>query len=106
MPLGTDAPEASVFAFLKELCFLLVDDRVLGGGALDEFELEDLRRRAAVRCGSLILEFYAPTMAARYRRVFLDAVGAEESYTNEAFERVYFLAPEQFERLREAVRRR
>jgi hypothetical protein len=106
MPLGTDEPEASVFAFLKELCFLLVDDRVLGGGDLDDFELDDLRRRAAVRCGSLILEFYAPTLASRYRRVFLDAVGAEESYTNEAFERVYFLAPDQFERLREAVRRR
>jgi hypothetical protein len=105
MPLGTDEPEVTIFAFLKELCFLLVDDQVLGAG-IGGFELEDLRRRAAVRCGALILDFYAPTLASRYRRVFLDAVGAEDSKTNEAFERVYFLAPDQYQRLREEVRRR
>jgi len=106
MPLGTDEPEATVFAFLKELCFLLVDDRVLGSIEMEGDELEDLRRRAAVRCGALILDFYAPTMASRYRRVFLDVVGAEDSRTNEAFDRIYFLTPEQYERLREEVRRR
>jgi hypothetical protein len=106
MPLGTDEPEATVFAFLKELCFLLVDDQVLGTIDMDGFDLEDLRRRAAVRCGALILDFYAPTMASRYRRVFLDVVGAEDSRTNEAFDRIYFLTPEQYERLREEVRRR
>ena len=106
MPLGTDEPEATVFAFLKELCFLLVDDQVLGNIGMEEDDLEDLRRRAAVRCGALILDFYAPTMASRYRRVFLDVVGAEDSRTNEAFDRIYFLTPEQYERLREEVRRR
>jgi len=106
MPLGTDEPEATVFAFLKELCFLLVDDQVLGTIEMDGFDLEDLRRRAAVRCGALILDFYAPTMASRYRRVFLDVVGAEDSRTNEAFDRIYFLTAQQYERLREEVRRR
>ncbi len=105
LPLSGDAVEASVFAFLKELCFVLVDERV-PGEMEDAAALEDLRRRLAVRCGALILEFYAPTLVADYRRVFLDAVGAEESSSVEAFERVYAVDPEVFERLREQIRRR
>lgn len=104
MPLSSDRPEESVFAFLKELCFLLVDGRELERYAEDPDELEDLRRRAAVRCGALLLDFYAPTLAGRYRRVFLDAVGAEESYTVAAFERVYSLEPEVYELIREEIR--
>jgi hypothetical protein len=118
LPLDTETPDASVFAFLKELCFLLIDDRRLisfisedavtvndlGDG--QRGELEDLRRTAAVRCGAYIMEFHAPVYAARYRRVFLDAVGAEESSTVAAFERVYFLPPEVEEVVREQVRRR
>ena len=118
LPLDTETPDASVFAFLKELCFLLIDDRRLISFISEEAvtvndlgddqrgELEDLRRTAAVRCGAYIMEFHAPVYAARYRRVFLDAVGAEESSTVAAFERVYFLPREVEEVVREQIRRR
>ncbi len=108
VPPAFPGPEATVFAFLKELCFLLVDDRLLAAaeGSGSGVEFEDLRRRVAVRCGALILDFYAPTLAARYRRVFLDAVGAEESATVAAFERVFSLDPAIWEVVREEVRRR
>ena len=106
LPLNTDNPDATVFAFIKELCFILVDERQLRPFAADSVDFEDLRRRAAVRCGAYIMEFHAPIMAARYRRVFLDAVGAEESSTVKAFERVYFLPKTVEEIVREQVRRR
>jgi hypothetical protein len=106
LPLNTDNPDATVFAFIKELCFILVDERQLRPFAADSVDFEDLRRRAAVRCGAYIMEFHAPIMAARYRRVFLDAVGAEESSTVSAFERVYFLPKAVDEIVREQVRRR
>lgn len=106
LPPSATGPEASVFAFLKELCFLVIDDERLRRAAPAERDFEDLQRRAAVRCGALILEFYAPLMAASYRRVFLDAVGAEESATVRAFERVYPLPPAAYEELREAIRER
>jgi hypothetical protein len=54
----------------------------------------------------MLVEFFAPSHSARYRRVFLDAVGAEESATVEAFERVYPLDPALYERLRERIRGR
>ena len=106
LPITTDRPEATVFAFLKELCFLLVDPRVFNDVAQDDAELDDLRRRAAVRCGAMLLDFYAPVLVGRYRRAFLLAVGAEESSTVAAFERVYALDPEVIELVREQVRRR
>jgi len=74
--------------------------------AVDPADLQDLRRRAAVRCGADIMQFYAPVLASGYRRVFLDAVGAEESSTVSAFERVYALKPEVEELVREQIRRR
>ncbi len=94
-----------MFAFLKELCFVLIDPQDLGMRPGSQ-EDEDLRRRVAVRCGHLVLQFYAPTMTTQYRRVFLDAVGAEESSTLEAFYRVYHVDSEVAERLREEIRRR
>jgi hypothetical protein len=106
MPLSTDRPETTVYAFLKELCFLLIDDQQLAKYAVDPADLQDLRRRAAVRCGADIMQFYAPVLASGYRRVFLDAVGAEESSTVGAFERVYALKPEVEELVREQIRRR
>jgi hypothetical protein len=93
-PLLARGPEATVFAFLKELCFLLIDEQKLSDTTLAPQALEDLRRTVAVRCGATVLDFYAPQQAARYRRAFLDAVGAEESATVAAFERVYYLDPE------------
>lgn len=105
-PLTGNRPELTVFAFLKELCFLLIDDREIARQVRDRSTLEDVRRRAAVRCGALVLDFYAPTLTSTYRRTFLDAVGAEESATVSAFERVYALRPEIYESVREAIRRR
>ncbi len=105
-PVDEALPESTVYAFLKELCFLLIDQRAVGAGAESPTALEDLRRRAAVRCGALLLQFYAPTRVAGYRRVFLDAVGARDSYTVAAFERVYDLETREFEAVREEVRRR
>ena len=105
-PLLATGPDAAVFAFLKELCFLLVDDRKLNPDSLTVDERENLRRTAAVRCGALLLEFYAPAQVGRYRRAFLDAVGAEESTTVAAFERVYFLDPALYRRLRDQIRSR
>jgi len=103
-PLASNSPDATVYAFLKELCFLIIDDQALAGEALSDDALQDLRRTAAVRCGAMLLEFYAPTLSARYRRVFLDAVGAEESSTVAAFERVYYLDPAIVEKLRDQIR--
>jgi len=106
MPLSTQRPETTVYAFLKELCFLLIDDQQLAQYMTTAGDFEDLRRRAAVRCGADIMQFYAPVLASGYRRVFLDAVGAEESSTVSAFERVYALEPEVAEFVREQIRRR
>lgn len=106
VPLDTDGPNATIFAFLKELCFLLSDDDALREFADGADAFEDLRRTAAVRCGALILQFHAPTLTAAYRRAFLDAVGATEGYTVGAFERIYALEPEVFDLLREQIRRR
>ena len=105
--LSSAGPDATIFAFLKELCFLLVDDTELLIDPNATYNVrEDIRRRAAVRCGALILQFYAPTLVASYRRTFLDAVGADESYSVAAFERVYDLEPGLYDRLREQIRRR
>jgi hypothetical protein len=104
LPLSTSGPAPSVFAFLKELCFLIVDDRMLLQYAEDAADLEDMRRRAAVRCGHMLLELYSPILVGSYRRVFLDAVGAEESSTVAAFERVYPLSAEVLERVRGQIR--
>ena len=104
VPPTTTRADATVFAFLKELCFLIVNERVLGPRAGDLDLWDDLQKRAAVRCGALILQFYAPTLVPRYIRVFLDAVGAEESATRAAFERVYVLDPKVYQRIRQAIR--
>ncbi len=104
-PLTDGNADASAFAFLKELCFLIIDAETLRGFTRDQDAHEDLERRAAVRCGAMLLEFYAPVMATRYRRAFLNAVGAEESSTQGAFERVFYLEPEIVERLKENLRR-
>ena len=103
-PILSDGPNETVFAFLKELCFLIVDDALLSADSLSVEEREDLQRTAAVRCGSTLLEFYAPQQVSLYRRAFLDAVGAEESATVAAFERVYYMDPAVATRLHEQVR--
>jgi hypothetical protein len=104
-PLLVEGPEAAVFSFLKELCFLLIDDQKLQPDPISLEEREDLRRTAAVRCGAQLLQFYVPKQVGRYRRAFLDAVGAEESSTVEAFERVYYLDPAVRRRLHQQIQR-
>ena len=93
----------SNFFFLKELCFLIVNDNAYGQFGRVTQNFDDLRRTGAVRCGAMILEEYAPVLALQYRRTFLDAVGAEESATIEAFERVYYLDPSVLARLRAQI---
>ncbi len=105
LPVANTAPDISTFAFLKELCFLIIQPETLRGYARDRGTAEDLERTAAIRCGAMLLEFYAPILATRYRRAFLDAVGAQESNTQAAFERVFYLDPEIVERLRQDIRR-
>ena len=105
-PLSVDTPDASTFSFLKELCFIIIDPETLRGyGGSSTEAAQDLQRRAAVRCGAMLLEFYVPVLASRYRRSFLQAVGAEESSTQGAFERVFYLEPEIVERMKQEIRR-
>jgi hypothetical protein len=105
-PLSEESPDATTFAFLKELCFIIIDPETLRGYARDVESQQDLLRRAAVRCGGMLLEFYVPVLASRYRRAFLKSVGAEESSTQGAFERVFYLEPEIVERMKQEIRRR
>jgi len=102
-PLTANTPEVSNFFFLKELCFLIVNDNAYGRFGAGTQEFDDLRRTGAVRCGAMILDEYSPVLALQYRRTFLDAVGAEESATMEAFDRVYYLDPSMLARLRAQV---
>lgn len=102
-PLTANTPEVSNFFFLKELCFLIVNDNAYGRFGVGTQDFDDLRRTGAVRCGAMILDEYSPVLALQYRRTFLDAVGAEESATMEAFDRVYYLDPSMLARLRVQV---
>ncbi|MEE8135118.1 MAG: hypothetical protein V3T56_08665, partial [Gemmatimonadales bacterium] len=102
-PLTANTPEVSNFFFLKELCFLIVNDNAYGRFGVGTQEFDDLRRTGAVRCGAMILDEYSPVLALQYRRTFLDAVGAEESATMEAFDRVYYLDPAMLARLQAQV---
>lgn len=106
LPPGAHGADHSTFAVLKELCFALVN-RVPMSVTGSSREQEAVRARAAVRCGHLLLEFYEPTLLARYRRVFLESLGeAEPQRPVEAFERLYPLPAEVYDALREAVRRK
>ena len=98
-PLSANRPEATAFFFLKELCFLIVDDRAIGRQGSSTPDFENQQRTAAVRCGAIILDEYDPVLALQYRRAFLDAVGAEESATKAAFDRVYYLDPSTLRRV-------
>lgn len=106
LPPGEYGADRSTFAVLKELCFVLANRvriPVTGAGG----EQHALQARAAVRCGHLLLEFYEPTLLARYRRVFLEARGQGDAERPvEAFERLYALPPRVYDALREEIRRR
>ena len=102
-PLVANTPEVSNFFFLKELCFLLIEDHAYGRFGPGTQDFDNLRRTGAVRCGPMILDEYAPVLAMQYRRTFLDAVGADESATVEAFDRVYYLDPLMLARLQAQI---
>jgi len=102
-PLTANTPEVSNFFFLKELCFLIINDQAYGRFGGRGQAMDDLRRTGAVRCGAMILDELSPVLALQYRRTFLDAVGAEESATMEAFDRVYYLDPSVMARIRAQV---
>ncbi|MFQ6046381.1 MAG: hypothetical protein ACE5PT_08495 [Gemmatimonadales bacterium] len=101
VPAEASNPDVVAFAALKELCFAFLDEAVARGS-----EFEDERAHAAVRCGALLLEFYAPILTARYRRAFLTLGGSPEARSVGAFESMYPLTPEVYEALRRAIRRR
>ena len=102
-PVSANRPEATAFFFLKELCFLIIEDVAYGRFGQGTQDFDNLRRTGAVRCGAMILDEYAPVLALQYRRTFLDAVGADESSTMQAFERVYYLDNSMLARLRAQV---
>jgi hypothetical protein len=106
LPPGAHGADRSTFVVLKELCFALVN-RVPMSVTGSSREQEAVRARAAVRCGHLLLEFYEPTLLARYRRVFLESLGeVEPQRPVEAFERLYPLPTEVYDALRDEIRRR
>lgn len=101
VPREASTPDAVAFAAIKELCFAFLDDALPR-----DSHAEDERAHAAVRCGALLLEFYAPMLAARYRRVYLSLGGSPQARTIGAFESMYPLTPDTYEALRQAIRRR
>jgi hypothetical protein len=105
--LPSDAgPRDAAYNVIKEVCYVLVDE-MLEDLVDDRDELPNIRINAAVRCGALVLDYYAPIMSAGYRRVMMRSLGAD-SVTNTVarFERRFQLEPAVLEALREEIRRR
>lgn len=104
-PPQEDGADYATFAVLRELCFVVVD-QVMAGAERNNRELDELRGKTAVRCGELLLEFYAPTLLARYRRTYLAAGGrASAESPGHAFAEMYAIPEDVYARLRAAVRR-
>ncbi len=84
--LPADEDGSAALSVVRELCYPLVSGLVerMGTHAGDRVSAERVSSRAAVRCGALLLERHAPGFVDQYRRLFLDAVGEDES-TPEAF---------------------
>ncbi len=101
---GADAP---LYGIVKEIAFAVVD-RVIDPERYDASELEEVRARAAVRSGAILLEFYSPAQLSGYRRAFLEAAGGAWTGrgTAAAFEKQYPLDPDVLAMLRREVRRR
>lgn len=72
-PPGSDGDRAAVFAIVRSACFPFVSETVarmrLGGE--DRVAAERLSSQGAVRCGAMLLERHAPSLAPAYRDVFL-----------------------------------
>jgi hypothetical protein len=91
-PTGSSSRQPA-YHVIKEVCHSVVT------AALDELVDENrqtrpLRMTAAVRCGALVLDKYAPILSAGYRRAMMEGVGVAGSATVRRFEQQFALEPE------------
>jgi hypothetical protein len=95
----------ALYGALKELCHTVVDrSRVLEQIAREP----TLRARAAVRCGAIVLQFYAPARLVGYRRLFVAAADpdADRPYSAAAFEATFPLEQGLLDRIKDVIRGR
>jgi hypothetical protein len=73
----TSDPSGAVFLAVRELCYPAVWAALAAAGGVgdDRVQGERLSGRAAVRCGALLLERYAPESEAAYERTWLGLTG-------------------------------
>ena len=99
------SPREPAYYVVKEICYAVV------GPALEDLVEEkveniSLRMTAAVRCGALVLDRYAPVLAARYRRTMMRSVGADTvTATIGRFEERFSLEPEILTALQDEIDR-
>jgi hypothetical protein len=106
LPAAGEDRRGAAYAVVKELCYDFMDAVPLGDSVAGVSA--DVRSaRAAVRCGSLLLEFAAPQHVSGYRRWFLRAAGQDAgAVTAAAFEEAYPVSRATLDGIREALRRR
>jgi len=101
-PPGSGSREPA-YHVVKEICYSVV------APALEELveekpETISLRMTAAVRCGALVLDRYAPILAAGYRRAMMRSVGEDSgTATIGWFEDRFALEPEILTALRDEI---
>ncbi len=99
-------PRDPAYNVVKEACYALVDQMV-EDLVEDRKEIADVRMNAAVRCGALVLDRYAPIMSAGYRRAMMRSVSADSvTATVSRFEERFQLEPNVLEALRSEVWKR
>jgi hypothetical protein len=97
-------PLPILYGAVRELCFPLMD-LALRIEPDDVQEVERLRSIGAVRCGALLLEFYAPAFVRGYWRWFLGLSGGDPAVvTAAAFRAAYPLSEAHVRDLRLALR--
>lgn len=99
---------AAVNGVLKELCYAVVERAEIVGREVDGREERALRTRAAVRCGAIVLQFYAPARLVGYRRQFVTAAAPETLHpaSAAAFDSIFPLDPGQLAGLKAVIRGR
>jgi hypothetical protein len=91
-PAGS-SPREPAYHVIKELCYSVVTAALDGLVDMRE-ETRPLRMTAAVRCGALVLDRYAPILSAGYRGAMLHGVGVTGTATVRLFEGQFALDPE------------
>ena len=88
--LPPDDSGSPALSLVRELCYPLVSELVESQGIAtgDRVFAERISSRAAVWCGTLLLEQHAPEFADQYRQLFLAQVGQTGS-SKDAFERAF-----------------